>query len=68
MDTDQYALVSINATSEWKKLYIDLGSVINGSPPATEMKVFLGIKSTAGNPFITSNPEIYLDNLKLVHF
>jgi hypothetical protein len=68
LDTDQYALVSLNTSSEWKKIYIDLGSVINDSPPASELKVFLGIKSTSSIPFITSNPEIYLDNLKLVHF
>jgi hypothetical protein len=68
LDLNQYAWIGINPTTEWKKIYIDLGTIINNEGPASEMKVFLGIKSTSSNPFITSNPEIHIDNLKLIHF
>jgi len=68
LDNNQYALVTLNTTTFWKKIYIDLGSVINDSGPASEIKVFLGIKETTGITFLTSNPEFFIDNIKLVHF
>ncbi len=67
VDTDQYSYITLNATSEWKKIYINLTDVINNTPRGAEMKVFLGIKEVS-IPFLTDHPEIFLDNLKLVHF
>lgn len=68
LDGTQYPLVTLNTTTIWKKIYIDLETIINDNPAASELKVFIGIKETGSTPFITSSPEIYLDNLKLVHF
>ena len=67
-DTDQKAVVTLNTTSEWKKIYINLTDVINTSLSSAAIKVFLGIKATENDPFISANPEIYLDNIKLVHY
>jgi len=67
IDTGQFAWMTLNTTNTWKKIYINLTDVINTNPPSTELKVFFGIKSTAENPFGVTNPEIFIDNLKLVH-
>lgn len=67
IDANQYQHVTLNTTAEWKKIYINITDVITNRPGGTEMKVFFGIKEVS-IPFLTNNPEIYLDNLKLVHF
>jgi len=65
--TSQQALVTLNTTSSWKKIYINLTELINAGSSTAEVKVFLGIREGSGVTFLTSNPEIYIDNIKLVH-
>lgn len=66
-DSNQYALVNLNVTDDWRKIYIDLSSIVTAQP-SSEIKIYMGIMDTDSNPFITSNPEIYLDNIKLIHY
>lgn len=65
---DQYGVVTLNTTDEWTKIYINLTDVISYKQSATAVKVFFGIQSTSSNPFLTSNPNIYIDNIKLLHY
>ena len=70
LDGTQYAVVNLNPTTEWKKIYVNMTDLVN-SPVgrgASEIKVFFGIQDTQTNPFDADNPQIHLDNLKLIHF
>lgn len=67
-DNEQYGVVTLNTTDEWKKIYVNLTDVISAKQSATAVKVFFGIQSTACNPFLTSNPNIFIDNIKLLHY
>lgn len=67
-DDDKIGLVSLVPTGSWKKIYINITSAINSKPPNSNFKVFFGLQSTGLSPFINQNPEIYFDNLKIVHF
>ena len=68
LDSEQYAKMTLNVTSTWKKIYINLTDLINQKLGASEVKIFSGIEDNPSNPFVSSNPEIFLDNIKLVHF
>ena len=67
LGVNQIRIITLNTTTEWKKIYINLTDVINNNPAVADMKVFFGIKSDASNPFGVISPEFYVDNLKLVH-
>ena len=66
-DNNHYNLLVLNPTTEWKKVYINLTEIINNSGVPSELKFFFGVDE-ASVPFLTSNPQIYIDNIKLVHF
>ena len=67
-DNEQYGVVTLNTTDEWKKIYVNLTDVISAKQSATAVKVFFGIQATSSNPFLTSNPNIFIDNIKLLHY
>lgn len=67
LGSEQQSYLTLNTTSTWKKIYINLTELINSSATSTEVKIFLGIKEEGNLIFQTDNPEIYLDNIKLVH-
>ncbi len=67
VDDNQYPYWNLSTSSVWKKVYVNLTDVFVNTPAGTEMKVFFGIKEVT-SPFLTDNPEIFIDNLKLVHF
>ena len=66
-DSGQHSWFTLNTATTWRKCYVDLAGIINTAPQSSELKVFFGIKEES-TLFLTNNPEIYLDNLKLVHF
>jgi hypothetical protein len=68
IDNTQYAVLTLNTTADWKKIYVNLTDLINTKQNASEIKVFFGIKSTSSNPFLSTNPKVYIDNIKLVHY
>jgi len=65
---DQYGVVRLNIATEWKKIYINLTEVVSSKQTATDIKIFFGIQEFANDPFLTDNPEIHLDNIKLLHY
>lgn len=67
-DDDKIGLVRLLPTTTWKKIYINLTSAISSKPANTNFRVFFGIQSSGLTPFLTPNPTIQLDNLKVVHF
>lgn len=67
-DNEQYGVVTLNTTDEWTKIYINLTDVISYRQSNTAVKVFFGIQETSSNPFLTSNPNIFIDNIKLMHY
>ncbi len=59
----QTPVVILNKTGEWKKIYINLINAVNSNQFAVNYNVFLGAIKAEG----VSNPEIIIDNLKLIH-
>lgn len=67
--TDQYLHpYGLNVASEWRKIYIKLATTINETSNSGELKVFFGMADLSDSPFISASPEVYIDNLKLVHY
>lgn len=66
-DTDQFGVVYLNKSTAWNKIYINLTGVINSQPYASSYKVFFGVSNSSVS-FGVTNPEFYLDNIKLIHF
>lgn len=66
LDSGKALYIVLNETSSWTKIYINLTDIINQLAPSSEVKIFLGFDAAA-NSFTASNPEFYIDNLKLVH-
>ncbi len=60
--------IQLNAQSatetQWKKIYLDLREIVSYSTSAVGFKVYL----RAVLPEIQSTGDIYIDNLRLVHF
>jgi hypothetical protein len=68
LDSNQYAFFTLNTSSNWTKTYINLADVISeNNIGASELKVFFGMQESGLNPFVT-NPEVFIDNLKVIHF
>ena len=65
---DQYGVIRLNVATEWKKIYINLTDVVSSKQSATGIKIFFGIQEFANAPFLTDNPEIHIDNIKLLHY
>ncbi len=61
---EQIAIVNLNPTEIWKKIYVQLGYTVSAYPNATGYKIFFG---AAKNPAIEKS-IFYLDNIKVVHF
>ena len=68
LDGEQFAFITLNTTDKWKKIYINLKDVIKSKTNASAVKVFIGIKEENGIVFQKTNPQVYLDNIKLVHY
>lgn len=68
LDGEQHAHITLNTTDVWRKTYLNLKEIVKAKPNAREVKIFLGLKEENGTIFRTDNPDIYLDNIKLVHF
>lgn len=66
--SEQLSLVFINPSDDWNKIYINLTNVVNSRPNTGSYKVYFGIFDAVTLPFVTSRPELYFDNLKIVHF
>lgn len=60
----QRPLLILNETETWKKVYVNLTVPKYDTPNATDFQIFIGTDKEDG----TGDAEIYLDNLKLVHF
>lgn len=62
--------ISLNAQSNssvvWKKIYIDLKEIVSYSSNATAFKQYF--KSVLLSPSSTTTADVYLDNIKIVHF
>lgn len=59
-DYDERGAVTVNASDEWNKIYIQLTSIVSAQPLHAGYKVF--IKATKD----VNTPEIYIDNIKLI--
>ena len=68
LEDEQFAHMTLNPTEDWKKIYINLKEVMTSKTNPSEVKIFIGLKEEGGTVFQTSNPQVYVDNIKLVHF
>jgi hypothetical protein len=68
LDDEQFAHITLNPNDDWKKIYLNLKDVINSKTNPSFIKVFIGLKEEGETTFVTTNPQVYIDNLKLVHF
>lgn len=61
---EKFPVITLNPTTTWNKIYIELGLQVSTYPNATGYKIFFaGIK----DPSISGTAKFYLDNIKLVH-
>ena len=58
----QNNIIWINPSSEWNKIYIDLTQHVSQEINALDFKIFFGVLNSNNE-----SPEIYLDNIKLLH-
>jgi len=58
----QNDIIYINPSSEWNKIYIDLTKHVSQELNALDFKIFFGVINNNN-----ASPEIYLDNIKLLH-
>jgi hypothetical protein len=59
----QSAVLIVNKTDSWKKIYINLTNAINNYPSALDYNVFIGALKQDD----VAEPVILIDNLKLIH-
>jgi hypothetical protein len=62
--SNQVSTIKLKPTTEWKKIYINFTPDISDYYSAGSFKVFFGAYKDEG----IQTAEIYLDNIKLVHF
>jgi hypothetical protein len=62
---EQVPLIVLKEKDSWNKLYFDLESEISSRAAGTEFRIFLRFSNILSAPI--SNPEVYIDNLKLIH-
>jgi hypothetical protein len=62
--TVQQDVLVINPTKTWNKIYINLTPTISNNTDASKFKVYFKATKEEG----AENSEIYLDNIKLLHF
>lgn len=60
-DNEQVGVFYLNATSTWKKIYLNFTEPIKSKSTAAEYKIFFGFQSKV------DYPEFAFDNLKIVH-
>lgn len=60
----QRALVVLNSTTAWKKIYINLTTAVLNTPQATSYRVFFGTTKAADEEEVIFD----IDNLKLIHY
>lgn len=56
--------ITLNAKSEWNKIYIQLAEAANRLPAPTQQKIYF----RALNPNQMNNARVWLDNIKLITF
>lgn len=61
---EQIGLINLKATTEWNKIYVQLGYTVSAYPDASGYKIFFGAVKNPDIPVA----EFYLDNIKVVHF
>ena len=62
--TLQEPVVVLNPNTKWNKIYINLTPTIGDMSTCYEYKVFIGALKEAD----VSKPEMFFDNIKLIHF
>ena len=62
--SEQIPVITLNPTTTWNKIYIQLGYVVSSYNSSTTFKIYFGALK---DPSV-SNPAFYLDNIKVVHF
>jgi hypothetical protein len=62
---NQVPLIVLKEKDTWNKLYFDLESEISSRPAGTEYRIFLRFSNILAAPI--ANPEVYIDNLKLIY-
>lgn len=67
-DQTQVSVLTLNVTDEWTKIYINLTDAISQRQSETDIKVSFGFLESASSPFLTNNPEVQIDNIKLLHY
>jgi hypothetical protein len=60
----QQGVVVINPSTNWNKIYVNLTPTVLLNMDATKFKVYFAAMKTTG----ADNAEIFIDNIKLLHF
>ena len=59
-----FSVYTINPTTEWNKVYLDITESIALNNDANEFKISIGLLKDQSD----GNVELYLDNIKLLHY
>lgn len=62
--SEQIPLFIVKEQDDWNKIYLDISPYVQTSAPGTNFNIFIGFVRRID----VSKVEIYLDNIKLVHF
>jgi hypothetical protein len=57
-------VLTINPSTQWNKIYVELGPVIQAYPSSGSYNIFFAMDKDVS----VSQAQLYLDNIKLVHF
>ncbi|MBS1652146.1 MAG: hypothetical protein JSU07_09070 [Bacteroidetes bacterium] len=60
----EIAAITINPMASWNKIYIQLANALSAANGATSFKFYFKVITTPDNQF----PNVFLDNIKVVHF
>jgi len=62
--TKQQPILVINKSDDWNKIYVNLTPTISLNTDASRFRVFFSARKEAGG----TDADIFIDNIKLVHF
>jgi len=62
--SEQIPIYVVKETEDWNKIYLEFTPYMKTSVPGTDFNIFIGFTRSKNLPRV----EMYLDNIKLIHF
>lgn len=62
--SEQFPIYIVKEKDDWNKIYLDFSEYVQASVPGSDFNIYIGIARNSTSP----NIEMYLDNIKLIHY